>query len=1105
MTGMARWQALSALLLIAILAQACTSGGLLVDAYRGKKALDEGRYADAEKHRAEQIKAAEKFGPDNILLAQGLDELAAVYFVQGRYAEAEPLFKRALAIVEKVKGPEHPDVALALANLATVYEAQGRYADAEPPYVRALAIWEKAKGPEHPDTVPGLQWLGMLYYTQGRYAEAEPLLKRTLAIWEKAKGPEHPDIAALLQKVAGIKTDQGRYAEAEPLLKRALAIWEKAKGPEHPDVAPEINNLAALYYQQGRYAEAEPLLKRALAIWEKAKGPEHRDSAGSLNNLGELYVTQGKYIEAESLLKRALAIREKTLGPEHPDVAYTINNLARLYLIQAQYTQAEPLQQRALAIWEKTLGPEHPNVAISLNNLGFLSFGLGDHAQAEAFHRRALSIREKTLGPEHPDVAQSLNNLAQLHYDRGQLAEAEPLWQRALMIYEKALGPQHPDVALSLNNLAWLYLTEGRFTNAEPLARRALAIWEKALGVEHPRVAVILGNLGAIVAKQGRAPEARDLFERARRNRLAIARLNLELDEEALRGLLKEGQSSLVNYVALLAAIARDPTLDPSAASPALDAFVVAEQARSGAAQAALARAGARAAAGDPATAELARQVQEMRQQRQALQKQAIEEHSKPSALRVPNRLEQLRDRGRQLDADLANAGERLNRAFPQYAELAGPEPIEVGAVQRLLRPDEALVSFFTLEFDNVVLVWLVRPGQTPVFHIIDIKRSDLSKQVNQVRSSLDQSVNPDLPIGRLAPLDVAGAHKLYTLLLEPLRPQWAGVKHLIVVPDDVLLPLPFAALVTRAEGEAYRTLSELYATQRSPSPQELPLYATLPWLAREVALTVLPSATSLRALRHLQRPAAAESDPFLGIGDPLLQGVGRERGGAMLATRGVRVVPDDLRRLNRLPGTRDELLAVARALGADPQRALHLGSQATEPIIRELNRSGRLGRARVVAFATHGLLAGQVKGLTQPALVLTPPATASEEDDGLLSLDEILELKLTQTDRVLLSACNTGGADGSGEGLSGLARAFFFAGARALLVSHWSVDDQATQALMTEVFRRAAADPTLPRAEALRQGMLALMAQAKGPTAYFAHPFAWAAFFLVGDGGATK
>jgi len=168
---------------------------------------------------------------------------------------------------------------------------------------------------------------------------------------------------------------------------------------------------------------------------------------------------------------------------------------------------------------------------------------------------------------------------------------------------------------------------------------------------------------------------------------------------------------------------------------------------------------------------------------------------------------------------------------------------------------------------------------------------------------------------------------------------------------------------------------------------------------------------------------------------------------------------------------------------------------------VRTLNATGRLGQARVLAFATHSLIGGELTGLAQPALVLTPPTTPRPDDDGLLSLDEILALKLSQTRLVVLSGCNTAAADRSGEGLSGLVRAFFFAGAPAVLVSHWSVEDRATQAFMAAVFRRYASDPTLPWAEALRQGTVALLQQARGKTAYFAHPFAWAPFFLVGDG----
>ena len=142
-------------------------------------------------------------------------------------------------------------------------------------------------------------------------------------------------------------------------------------------------------------------------------------------------------------------------------------------------------------------------------------------------------------------------------------------------------------------------------------------------------------------------------------------------------------------------------------------------------------------------------------------------------------------------------------------------------------------------------------------------------------------------------------------------------------------------------------------------------------------------------------------------------------------------------------------------------------------------------------------------RGLRSRRWCLLPPTRPSDEDDGLLSMEDILQLRLTNTAWVILSACNTAGGDGSGEGLSGLARAFFFAGAKALMVSQWSVDDRATQALMTQVFQRYSGGTSGYSAEALRQGMIAVMSQKVNiEEIYFAHPFAWAPFFLVGDGG---
>lgn len=199
------------------------------------------------------------------------------------------------------------------------------------------------------------------------------------------------------------------------------------------------------------------------------------------------------------------------------------------------------------------------------------------------------------------------------------------------------------------------------------------------------------------------------------------------------------------------------------------------------------------------------------------------------------------------------------------------------------------------------------------------------------------------------------------------------------------------------------------------------------------------------------------------------------------------------------LPETADELCAVAQDVKAGAND-IHLGAQATEGEIKRLSASGDLAKYRIVHFATHGYLAGQLDGTHEPGLILTPPDKATEEDDGYLSASEIASLKL-DADWVILSACNTAaGAVTSAEALSGLARAFIYAQARALLVSHWEVYSDATVKLITTALREIARDPKVGRAEALRRSMLALIDKGEP---HEAHPAYWAPFVVVGEGAA--
>src|SRR5712692_5306626 len=226
-----------------------------------------------------------------------------------------------------------------LHRMGEYLQARAQYAEGEPIYQKALALHERLLGPDHPEIAQTLSGLASLYYEQGEYEQAEPLYQRALAICEQAQGTRHVEVANILNELALLYNAQGKYEQTEPLYRRALHIFEQALGQEHPHVATSLNGLALLYRDQGKYEQAEPLYQRALDIREQALGQEHPDVATTLNGLAQLYRDQGKYAQAEPLYRRALDIREQALGQEHPNVAIVLNNLAELYQSQGKYAQ----------------------------------------------------------------------------------------------------------------------------------------------------------------------------------------------------------------------------------------------------------------------------------------------------------------------------------------------------------------------------------------------------------------------------------------------------------------------------------------------------------------------------------------------------------------------------------------------------------------------------------------------------------------------------------------------------------------------------------------------------------------------------------------------
>ena len=556
--------------------------------------------------------------------------------------------------------------------------------------------------------------------------------------------------------------------------------------------------------------------------------------------------------------------------------------------------------------------------------------------------------------------------------------------------------------------------------------------------------------------------------------------------------------------------------------------FESAQWALSSEAAASLALMSARQATGTSELAALARERQDLVAEWHARDKLLITIVVNPKAGGGGAAEQAQRARLAAIDARLGEIDRTLEQKFPNYAALAAPEPLSIGDTQALLQANEVLVLFLDAPKHKPTLeetfVWVVTKTEVRWLRL-DFGSKSLAEQVEALRCGLDDSAwdggrcasllqvsytRAERNAGRLPPFNLAVAHDLYQTLFGRAEDLIKG-KHLIIVPSGPLTALPFQVLVTETPAVAISG--------------DAAGYAKAAWLAKQNAVTILPSVASLKALRRFAKASKAAS-PYIGFGNPLLVGPHGDDHRAwqrlnckpqatsmQVASRGVRDgIPiffqgglanvEVIRSQHPLPETADEVCAVARSTGASDE-SVYLGARATETTLKRLSADGTLADARVIHLATHGLLAGQTEMVAanreEPALILTPPEHATEQDDGLLTASEIAQLKL-DADWVVLSACNTAAGESNkpgAEALSGLARAFFYAGARALLVSHWAVNSDATVKLITQAFAELKADPTIGKAEALRRSMVSLISR----SGYNAHPANWAPFVVVGEG----
>jgi CHAT domain-containing protein len=801
-------------------------------------------------------------------------------------------------------------------------------------------------------------------------------------------------------------------------------------------------------------------------------------------------------IDAEIAFRAALALQQKALGNDDPNTVAALLPLAVQLSNQARYTEADAVFARI----DRLIGRSADETArarllhyraLHAKNQGQTAAALALLTQAEAAYAAwvpadALHARPHpptfavSFGRPGESVVPSLTPSAELVADpRGQLALIGLIEAR--------------------RNRALLLLASGHVAESDALVRSAIELAE-ANGIARPMLSARLYRTNGVTAvAAGEGGEAQNqLFRSTTQFEIVLPGSKTLAETDLLRAgeLQRAGASADALPLCRAAAqslIALKVGATPELMAPCLDAyaaaaageqsqtllgemFVAAQLAKGNITsdQIALAIARLREGARDPKAGEAIRRWQDSSDALNDLYRQrdelaAAREQDKPVPVGV-NPVD-LDKRIADAQAAQADADSALQAASPNFGQLV-QQVVPAAAVLAALRPNEAFVTMALSE--KAGWVFLLRPAGTGGEGPITVARLDggsarMADLVHRLRASIEPT---DSGVPKF---DAAAAQELYAATLGGVAKPLDGVTALVVAPTGPLLSVPFAVLLT--------------------GPADDGNLADAPWLIRKMTIAHLPSPANFVALR--KAGASRGTHPWFGFGG--FRPVTLAQAKATFSNPGCAGSAELFAGLPPLPSARRELDAARQLLGAAPSDEMLDAAFTADAVLR-----ADLKPYRVLHFATHALLPAELHCENDAAIVTSAPAGAADANGALLTASRVVDLNL-DADLVILSACNSGGPGETtgGESLSGLARAFFYAGSRSMLVTHWSVNDQAAAFLVADTLRRTQAAPDAGIATALRDSELGLLTAAgHALPAALAHPFYWAPFAVIGDGG---
>ncbi|MEO9562978.1 CHAT domain-containing protein [Parasphingorhabdus sp.] len=1029
------------------------------------------------------------------------NSLIVFYMRQKNYEVAIPAALRLQKDQLRVLPADDPSVIGTLHNLATAYDHMKQDQQAVEIYSRLISLHGRKFGPDHPRVLD-------YRFHQARVLQRSGMADRTIQEYRKLFadhlrlfGSQDERTLLISARYADALAAHGKEAESRQQFQKLISRLKIAKGQTHPQTIGAITRYAAFLTRYSRFSEAATMLSTSYDTAGSQTGYDRAARWRIDSAFGHLYFSWGRYLDAEQAFRRAIdGYARGSEGQESQQFAL-LNGLASVLFKQGRYTESVSLFGRLIDLMDEARASAiavnidvhgvRRNLAIAYRNLGQL--------------KHAEDVIQQQLGDpalDHPTKILmkigSLKELASIRYVQGKYEESGKILTYALQLAEKDQTVGDQTVENLVDNLISAMISSGHGAKAQPFLRQLYFDKSDRLGMSHPDSIALGINYTRLLLELDDKTD--DAMMRAEGSLHAIfssvAEVYYSPDPQS-QFLTKRRYDHRPAYFNMIEASWRTVNRSPNTYSYTMPkAFSAIQNAMVDNTNIAIAQMTARKSAGR-ANSVLERIIEKRLvtlDQLKEVQRKRDDLLGKTDAgtASVAARLTQEQDR---LNRDYSRLTSELQRGFPDYFSLVRPLPVNLQDTRKLLKNDEAVLLLVPTDFGTHVMA-VTNDGDGLKWHRSDLKAVEIERIVSGLRKSLDQKTDPifgeyDLPFDRSA------SYGLYEALIQPVADRLAGRKHVYFAATGALTSLPFSVLVTSPpRGDDY-------------DPEAL---RNTHWFSDQHALIQIPSLQSLQLLRSLQaRKSKTENRakrPLDGFGDPVLAPVEGDgsttdnsngsfkdvfvRGARRANGTGI-VDVSSLRKLSSLPGTAKELEDLRENLGA-PASAVRLQSAATETAVR----SADLSNSRIVAFATHGLLAGEITGTAEPGLVFTPPVSPSENDDGLLTTSEIAALNIN-ADWVILSACNTASGDGKGApGLSGLARAFFFAGAESLLASHWPVRDDVASTITVETIKLQQSDAKLSRAEAFQQAMLNIRNSQDDPSK--SHPAAWAPFTLIGD-----